>query len=150
MTTAFTIEKDFHLQRQARGRQELRGGVQAPPVLPMAGRVPRLARLMALAVRFDGLLQSGQIRDQAELARLGHVTRARVSQILSLTHLAPDIQEEILFLQGGQRGTDILLADLVPIATRADWAQQRRRWRTVRRLKGRTTEHQMRSVRRPN
>jgi hypothetical protein len=136
MTTSFTIEKDIHFQRQARGRQELRGGVETLPVTPAAARVPRIARLMALAIRFDGLLQTGQIRDQAELARLGHVTPARVSQILSLIHLAPDIQEEILFLQGGQRGTDFLLADLVPIATQTDWANQRRRWRTLRRLKG--------------
>jgi hypothetical protein len=88
---------------------------------------------MALAIRFDGLLQTGEIRDQADLARLGQVTRARISQILSLIHLAPDIQEEVLFLQGGRRGGDLLVADMQPIAKLADWTGQRRRWRTLRR-----------------
>jgi hypothetical protein len=88
---------------------------------------------MALAIRFDALLQTGQIRDQAELARLGQVTRARISQILNLIHLAPDIQEEILFLNGGRRGSDLLLAEVQPICVVSDWAGQRRRWRILRR-----------------
>jgi hypothetical protein len=133
MTTSFTIEKDIHFQRQARGRQELRGGVEQVPVPPAAVRVPRIARLMALAIRFDGLLQTGQIRDQAGLARLGRVTRARISQILSLIHLAPDIQEEILFLQGGRRGADLLIADLQPVTRQPDWQAQRRLWRRRKR-----------------
>src|SRR3712207_3152134 len=33
-----------------------------------------------------------------KVARLGHVTRARVTQIMNLLNLAPDIQEAILFL----------------------------------------------------
>src|SRR6266849_3673390 len=133
MTTSFTIEKDIHFQRRTRGRQELRARIEPSPATQATLRVPRVARLMALAVRFDGLLQTGQVRDQAELARLGRVTRARVSQILSLIHLAPDIQEEILFLQGGRRGSDLLVADLQPIAKLVDWAGQQRRWRALRR-----------------
>jgi hypothetical protein len=136
MTTFFTIEKDIHFQRQSRGRQDLRARLAPEPVNSTAARVPRIARLMALAIRLDGLLQSGQIRDQADLARLGQVTRARISQILGLIHLAPDIQEAILFLDGGQRTLDILLADLRPIYAIWDWNGQRRRWRTLRRLKG--------------
>jgi hypothetical protein len=64
----------------------------------LAGRVPRIARLMALALRFEHLVQSGTVRHYAELARLGQVSRARVTQIMNLLHLAPDIQEAILFL----------------------------------------------------
>jgi hypothetical protein len=133
MTTSFTIEKDVHFQRHARGRQELREGnvIGLVPEAPV--RIPRLARLMALAIRFDGLLQTSQVRDQAELARLGRVTRARVSQILSLIHLAPDIQEELLFLQGGCRGGDLLIADLQPLTRQPDWQAQRRLWRRRKR-----------------
>ena len=58
-----------------------------------AGRVPRIARLMALALRFEHLVQSGTVRDYAELARLGQVSRARLTQITNLLHLAPDLQE---------------------------------------------------------
>ena len=60
--------------------------------------IPRIARLMALAIRFEGLLRDGTIRDYAELARLGRVTRARMTQIMKLFDLAPDIQEQLLFL----------------------------------------------------
>jgi hypothetical protein len=136
MTNSFTIERTVHFQRHAHGRQELREGNGTGRVPEARDRVPRVARLMALAIRFEGLLRSGQIRDQTELARLGRVTRARVSQILSLIHLSPDIQEEILFLQGGHRGDDLLLADLQPLAVMVDWAGQRRRWRTLQRSRG--------------
>jgi hypothetical protein len=60
--------------------------------------IPRIARLLALAIRFDRLLRAEELRDYAELARLGHVTRARMTQIMKLLNLAPDIQEQILFL----------------------------------------------------
>jgi hypothetical protein len=43
-------------------------------------------------------LRDETIRDYAELARLGRVTRARMTQIMKLLDLAPDIQEQILFL----------------------------------------------------
>jgi hypothetical protein len=97
-----------------------------------AGRVPRLARLMALAIRFDGLLRSGAVTDQAELARLGQVSRARISQILNLLHLAPDIQEELLFLPRLNQGREALhLADLQPLCRQWAWRGQRRLWQAL-------------------
>jgi hypothetical protein len=56
---------------------------QSPPQRAAAteGRLPRITRLLALAVRFEGLLQDGTARDYAELARLGGVSRARITQI---------------------------------------------------------------------
>ena len=68
------------------------------PGPPLPPRVPRLARLLALALELEGLVRDGTIRDYATLARLGHVSRARMSQVMNLLVLAPDIQEEILFL----------------------------------------------------
>jgi hypothetical protein len=136
MTTT-TIEKSVHFRRQAHGRQELtvdNERVSCPD--PGRVRIPRVSRLMALALRCEQLLRDGTIRDQAELARLGQVSRARVSQILALVHLAPDLQEELLFFRGGRRGADLLLADLRPIIALTDWAAQRRRWRAQRRPKG--------------
>jgi hypothetical protein len=66
------------------------------------------------------------------LAALGHVSRARISQILSLINLAPDLQEALLFLPPTLRGRDaILLADLMPIAAAFDWRKQRRLWRRL-------------------
>jgi hypothetical protein len=42
---------------------------------------------MALAVRFEVMLKRGEVKDYAELARVGHVTRARVTQIMNLLNL---------------------------------------------------------------
>jgi hypothetical protein len=129
MTTTLTIEREVHFHRRGRGsRKELRPG-EAPAVPAQPGRVPRVARLMALALRFDRLLRDGVIADYAELARLGHVTRARVSQVMNLLYLAPDLQERVLFLPRTERGRDpIILRDLQPIASTPDWRKQRRLW----------------------
>jgi hypothetical protein len=127
MTTTLTIERQVHFQAQARGRKELRVGPEPPR--PAPGRVPRVARLMALAIRFEGLLRDGVVKDYAELARLGHVSRARVSQVMGLLSLAPDLQEAVLFLPRTLRGRDpIPLWRLLPIASTLDWRQQRRLW----------------------
>jgi hypothetical protein len=93
------------------------------------GRIPRIARLMALAIKFDRLLRTGVVTDQAELARVGHVTRARITQVMNLSFLAPDIQEQILFLPRVTSGRDPLHErDLRPIAAMIDWREQRERW----------------------
>jgi hypothetical protein len=84
--------------------------------------IPRIARLMALALRFEGLLQAATIRDYAELACLGRVTRARMTQIMKLLNLAPDIQERILFLPVLKGLNE---RSLRPIAGRIDWDEQR-------------------------
>ena len=100
---------------------------QCPPVT--AGRVPRIARLMALALRFEELLRSSAVRDYAGLARLGRVSRARITQVMNLLHLAPDLQEEILFLAPVLKGRDpIHLENLQGLAALVDWQSQRRRW----------------------
>ena len=131
MSTTLTIELPVHFQRTGHGsRKEMRSGVQAPALPP--GRVPRVSRLMALALRLDELVRSGQVASYSALATVGHVTRARVSQVMSLLSLAPDIQEALLFLPLTQRGRDpIILADLMPIAAAFDWRKQRRRWRQL-------------------
>ena len=97
--------------------------------IPLTSRVPRISRLMALAIRFEDLIKAGGIADYSELAQLGHVTRARITQIMNLLHLAPGIQEQVLFLPPTRHGRDpIHLARLQPIATTLDWSQQRRLW----------------------
>ena len=90
--------------------------------------VPRMARLMALAIRFDRLLRAEEFRDYAELARLGRVTRARMTQIMKLLDLAPDIQEQILFLPS-RKGLNE--RNLRPIVRRIDWNEQRRMFRKI-------------------
>lgn len=55
---------------------------------------------MALAIKFEDMIARGEVRDYAEIARLGFVTRARLTQIMNLTLLAPEIQEAILMEEG--------------------------------------------------
>ena len=59
--------------------------------------IPRIARLLALAIRFEEMIQRKEVCHYAELAQLGCVTRARMTQIMNLNLLAPDIQEHLLF-----------------------------------------------------
>jgi hypothetical protein len=87
---------------------------------------------MALAIRLEHLLATGQVKDQAEIARAAGITRARVTQILNLTNLAPDIQQAILDLEP--------TTDPVPrfrerevrsIAIIANWEKQRVLWKRL-------------------
>ena len=93
---------------------------------------------MALAIRFEGLLRDKTIRDYAELARLGGVSRARITQIMKLRLLAPDIQEEILFLSEARGVTE---RNLRPLLRRIDWTEQRRMFQAIARGKGKDTVH---------
>jgi hypothetical protein len=128
MTSAFTIECRVHFNHRGRGSRKRPTGQSTAE----AGRVPRVSRLMALAMRFDELIRSGQVTGYAELARLGHVSRARLSQIASLLGLAPNLQEAILFLPRTLMGRDpIQLWQLLPIAAIPDWRKQRSRWKSL-------------------
>ena len=93
------------------------------------GNVPRISKVMALAIRFDGLVRRGEVRDYADLARLGYVTRARITQIMNLLNLAPDIQEALLFLPRTVKGRDpIHEKDVRTIAAVPHWHRQRKMW----------------------
>ncbi|MBU0641288.1 MAG: hypothetical protein KKB50_20710 [Planctomycetes bacterium] len=118
--------------RRDHGRQVVADA--APRVVPdQPGRIPRVSRLMALAIHFDRLLREGKLRDQSDLARLAHVTQPRMTQIMNLNHLAPDIQEAILQLPSVVEGRDLFTErDLRPIARLWDWAKQRAMWRALR------------------
>lgn len=138
MSTLLTREWDVHFRRRGRGApKELHTNQEPEEAAPQPVRLSRAARLMALALRFETLLRNGAVANYAELARLGHVSCARISQILNLLHLAPDLQEELLFLTRQGRGRDpIHLGRLQPIAAQFDWARQRRLWRELRTVTG--------------
>jgi hypothetical protein len=100
------------------------------PVLVNTGKMPRITRLMALAIKFEGLLRDGVVSDYADLARLGFVTRARMTQIMNLLNLAPDIQEEILFLPKTIAGRDPLSErNIRRVTAIVHWNRQRKLWR---------------------
>ena len=120
------LKAKLHFGRREKGRKQVKKG--EPPVAIPRG-VPRVAKLMALAIRFDGLIREGVVADQAELARLGHVSRARVTQIMGLLQLAPDIQEAILWLPAVESGDDgVTEREFREVVAELDWGRQRKRW----------------------
>lgn len=130
MSDGLEVEFKVHFGRGPSGRKDLRNGEAPADDEPPEGKIPRISRLMALAIRFDELIRSGEVQDYAELARLGHVTRARMTQIMNLLNLAPDIQEELLFLPPTVQGRDAVgERDLRGITWEADWRRQRQMWR---------------------
>lgn len=92
---------------------------QRPTIAPIS----RVARLMALAIRFEGLIRDQAVQNYAELARLGGVTRARITQITKLLQLAPDLQEQLLFLPEIKGLNE---RNLRAIVQQLDWSEQRR------------------------
>lgn len=120
-----TVTRPIHF----RVRQTRRRIVTEPAPPPPPGRVPRVARLMALAIKFDRMLQDGVVGSQTDLAALARVTQPRMTQIMNLLHLAPDIQEEILFLPPVTEGRDpVTERELRPVAACSSWNYQRKAW----------------------
>jgi hypothetical protein len=92
-------------------------------------RVPRIARLMALALKFEQMIRQAVVPDYSVLAAVGRVSRARVTQIMNLLNLAPDIQEQILFLrwEAAER-CGICEQSIRRMSSLLLWSDQRARW----------------------
>ena len=115
---------NHQVRASTRKRKGLRRNA-TPPV--KKGRIPRVAKLMALAIKMDQLIADGTVSDFAELARLGHVSRARITQIMNLLQLAPDLQEAILFLPPVETGKDpITERELQEVVQVVSWEVQSR------------------------
>jgi hypothetical protein len=125
-----TYALDFRARGRGSGKNKMLSSDSQRSKSEQAGRaIPRIARLMALAIRFDRLLRAEEFRDYAEIARLGQVTRARMTQIMKLLDLAPDIQEQILYLPTLKGLNE---RNLRPIVSRIDWQEQRPMFRKIR------------------
>jgi hypothetical protein len=83
-----------------------RSGNRTTSSLPLGPALPRISRLMALAIKLDGMLADHADLDCKELARVGNISRTRLTQILNLLQLAPDIQERLLWLPAAVKGRD--------------------------------------------
>jgi hypothetical protein len=126
MTLPARIECRVDFRRRGHGARKELCSVVAESKTD-TGRVPHIARLLALAIHFDRLLASGAVSDYSALARIG-----RVSRVMNLLLLAPGIQEQILFLPPSTRKRDAIpLARLHPIAREWDWQKQRRMWQAL-------------------
>ncbi|OQB81213.1 MAG: hypothetical protein BWX88_04347 [Planctomycetes bacterium ADurb.Bin126] len=120
-----TVTKKVFLSNGRSGRKKLVPAKPAVQQVPQ-GRVPRISKLMALAIKYDGLLREGTVPDMSELARFAHVTQPRMTQIMNLLHLAPDIQEELLFLPEVTDGRDPIHEKMLrPMTALPSWEEQR-------------------------
>jgi len=101
--------------------------------LTQSGRIPRIAKLVALASRMQSMIDSGEVVSFQQLAELGRISQPRMTQIMSLLNLAPDIQEELLYLPEVIQGKAHIHERLLRMLTREmDWRVQRRMWGRIR------------------
>jgi hypothetical protein len=78
------------------------------------------------------LIGEGKVRNYRDVAEAGQISRARMSQIMCLSGLAPEIQEELLFLPKTVSGPDRFTEkSLRQIARSIDWDWQRKRFRIL-------------------
>jgi hypothetical protein len=103
---------------------------EQPPPAPLepVRRPARVAQVLALAHRLQAAIDRGEYRDRAELARQLGFTRARVTQILDLLLLAPDIQEHVVHLEAVDGVEPIAERALRDVVRQKSWAKQRRAW----------------------
>lgn len=97
----------------------------------MKKALPRISRLMALAIELQRRLDLDEF-DYAELAQLGRISRPRLTQIFNLLNLAPDLQEELLFLEPADCGRERLTEKaLRRLSGMWAWDEQRRSFKAI-------------------
>jgi hypothetical protein len=132
MNKPVSVDFQFSIKQRGRGAKKriVEGAAQFDESKPALERIPRISRYMALAIHFEDLIRQGVVTDYADLARLGHVTRARVTQIMNLRLLAPEIQEQLLDNSEPSRGIQetVQLKTAQLITGQFSWIQQRELW----------------------
>lgn len=128
-----TFEIEFNLKPGVRAIDRPAGGKPKEGAARRRfDRYPRIVQVVALAIHFQDMLDRGEVRNHADLARLGCISRERMSQIMMLAWLAPDIQQEVLSLPktpGGRfRVSETSLRSIAQIYT---WDDQRTRWNEI-------------------
>lgn len=121
------------IQFKLHSTRKPREGMPAEPV-SQRGRLPRVSQVMALAIHFQWTIENGEATDYADLARLAGLSRERMSQIMELVWLAPEIQQEILELPATQTGRfPISEVAARKVAERLEWAEQLEAWGDLKR-----------------
>ncbi len=127
------IQFAFRPKRRAAGRPPQENNAAAPRCAPPPGSAPRISQVLALAIQFQEMLRLGEAKDCADLARLGGLTRERISQIMKFNWLASDLQLEILNLKQAP-GERFPVSEVAVrrIAERLSWTEQRSLWRKLK------------------
>ena len=133
-----TVKRKIAITSSARGKHLVRLTNEAPPPPPppapatTGGSVPRVTRLLALALRCERMVRSGEVRDQSELARRCGVTQPRMTQIMNLALLSPALQEQVLTLPRVTNGRAAVNERMLRgIAREPCWIRQQEMWNRV-------------------
>jgi hypothetical protein len=129
MSNSAPLEIQFQLRaKQLSAEPEARQNV---------GRLPRITRVVALAIHFDNMLRKGEAKDYADIGRMTCLCRERVSQIMRLNYLAPDIQVELLYLPPSSASRyPISEVAVRKLANLLAWDDQRREWTALKQRHG--------------
>lgn len=100
-----------------------------PPPKP---KTPRIAELLRKAMEWRRQVDAGEVRNQAEIACREGITRARVTQVMGMLRLSPEIKEHILSLPEMARRPSITERMLRPVGAIADQRDQVRKFRKLR------------------
>ncbi|ACY13249.1 hypothetical protein [Haliangium ochraceum] len=115
------------------GRPHRFTGKPSPSPPPPTRRPTRIAQMLAFAHRVEAEVTRGDFESRSAAARHYGMTTGRITQLLSLLWLSPDVQEDVLFLEAVDGREPVSGQALEKIARIADWGEQRRGWREVRR-----------------
>jgi hypothetical protein len=126
-TVKFSLKRSANVPRSG----------ESAPLPSTSGRQPRITQALALAISSEEMISTGTAKDYADVARLACLCRERVSQIVRLTFLAPDIQVEVLSLPYTPAGRfPISETALRKVAGLLDWAEQRNAWQELKWVSG--------------
>lgn len=91
-------------------------------------RPAKVAQQLALAHHLQAAIDRGSIADRAAVARKLGLTRARITQLLDLLMLAPDVQEAVLALEAVDGVEPLSERELRKVAHAGSWSAQREAW----------------------
>jgi hypothetical protein len=102
------------------------GFVNEAPIVRLPVRRPaRVAIMLALAHTIEDAIDAGRLRDQGDAAERLGLTRPRITQLLALLLLAPDLQERVLFLEAVDGQEPVTERELRPLTGLLSWDDQR-------------------------
>ena len=101
------------------------------PKPPQETKTPRVVELLRKAVEWKALLESGKVASQVDIARQEGITRARVTQVMGMLRLAPEIQQQILSMPEIARRPPVTERSLRPVRAINDRHDQLREFQKL-------------------